>query len=278
MTHESTTDALQLFLREAGRHHLLTAAQEVELAKKIERGDARREAAHDPGEPAPRRLDREELPQPGPAVPRPDPGGHARPDPRGREVRLAPGLQVLDLRDLVDPPGGRARARGQGADDPDARPHRRAAAEDEPRRADALDAARPRAHARGDRGGGLARRSSRRSRCARRRVRRRASTSPSARPRTRSSATSSPARARCPRKRSRSRCAARPSARRSGRSRSASGRSSSSATGSTDAEPKTLEEIGRRLGLTRERVRQIEIDSLRRLSTLRELESVGASL
>src|SRR5688500_5079513 len=30
-THESTTDALQLFLREAGRHHLLTAAQEVEL-------------------------------------------------------------------------------------------------------------------------------------------------------------------------------------------------------------------------------------------------------
>jgi RNA polymerase primary sigma factor len=36
---ESTTDALQLFLREAGRHHLLTAAQEVELAKKIERGD-----------------------------------------------------------------------------------------------------------------------------------------------------------------------------------------------------------------------------------------------
>jgi RNA polymerase primary sigma factor len=36
---ETTTDALQLFLREAGRHRLLTAAQEVELAKKIERGD-----------------------------------------------------------------------------------------------------------------------------------------------------------------------------------------------------------------------------------------------
>jgi RNA polymerase primary sigma factor len=36
---ESTTDALQLFLREAGRHLLLTAAQEVELAKRIERGD-----------------------------------------------------------------------------------------------------------------------------------------------------------------------------------------------------------------------------------------------
>src|SRR5262249_43525132 len=37
---EATTDALQLFLREAGRHELLTAAQEVELAKRIERGDA----------------------------------------------------------------------------------------------------------------------------------------------------------------------------------------------------------------------------------------------
>jgi RNA polymerase primary sigma factor len=36
---ESTTDALQLFLREAGRHTLLTAAQEVSLAKRIERGD-----------------------------------------------------------------------------------------------------------------------------------------------------------------------------------------------------------------------------------------------
>src|SRR5438876_12183766 len=38
-SYETTTDALQLFLREAGRHQLLTAAQEVELAKKIERGE-----------------------------------------------------------------------------------------------------------------------------------------------------------------------------------------------------------------------------------------------
>src|SRR5690348_12872402 len=35
----ATTDALQLFLNEAGRYPLLTAAQEVELAKRIERGD-----------------------------------------------------------------------------------------------------------------------------------------------------------------------------------------------------------------------------------------------
>ena len=35
----TTTDALQLFLNEAGRYALLTAAEEVELAKRIERGD-----------------------------------------------------------------------------------------------------------------------------------------------------------------------------------------------------------------------------------------------
>jgi RNA polymerase primary sigma factor len=34
-----TTDSLQLFLNEAGRYPLLTAAEEVELAKRIERGD-----------------------------------------------------------------------------------------------------------------------------------------------------------------------------------------------------------------------------------------------
>ena len=229
---ETTTDALQLFLREAGRHALLTAAQEVELAKKIEQRRHAREAADDPVEPAPRRLDREELPQPGPALPRPDPGGDARADPRRREVRLAPRLQVLDLRDLVDPAGGRTRARRQGAHDPDAGAHRRAAAEDEPRRADALDAARPRADARGDRRGGLpaaaagdrgarggagvdeprpARRRGRGRRLRRLRRRRRA---------------------RCPRSRSSSRCAARRSRRRSERSRSASGRSSCCATGS----------------------------------------------
>ena len=35
----ATTDALQLFLNEAGRYKLLTAGEEVELAKRIERGD-----------------------------------------------------------------------------------------------------------------------------------------------------------------------------------------------------------------------------------------------
>ena len=37
----TTTDALTLFMNEAGRHKLLTAAEEVALAKRIERGDRR---------------------------------------------------------------------------------------------------------------------------------------------------------------------------------------------------------------------------------------------
>jgi RNA polymerase primary sigma factor len=37
---ETTTDALQLFFRDLSRYPLLTAAQEVALAKRIERGDA----------------------------------------------------------------------------------------------------------------------------------------------------------------------------------------------------------------------------------------------
>src|SRR5581483_9005907 len=40
-TREVSTDSLQLFLRDVGKVDLLTAAQEVELAKRIERGDHR---------------------------------------------------------------------------------------------------------------------------------------------------------------------------------------------------------------------------------------------
>ncbi len=36
---ESTTDSLQLLLREAGRYRLLTPAEEISLAKRIEKGD-----------------------------------------------------------------------------------------------------------------------------------------------------------------------------------------------------------------------------------------------
>jgi RNA polymerase primary sigma factor len=42
-----------------------------------------------------------------------------------------------------------------------------------------------------------------------------------------------------------------------------------------DETPKSLEEIGRRLDLTRERVRQIESDALERLAVARELEAIS---
>ena len=83
-------------------------------------GRRARQGPHDPREPAAGRVG-------GPQVPRSrgrpalaDPGGQPRAHPRGREVRPHQGLQVLDLRNLVDPPGAAARP-GQH------RPHRAAA-------------------------------------------------------------------------------------------------------------------------------------------------------
>ena len=127
-------DSLTLFMSELGRYPLLTAAEEVELAKRIERGDRsakerminsnlrlvvhERRKVH-----GPRRLAR-----------RPRPGGDHRPQPRSREVRLAARLQVLDLRDLVDPPGLPARGREPVEDHPHSRAHRRAAQQAAPHR------------------------------------------------------------------------------------------------------------------------------------------------
>jgi DNA-directed RNA polymerase sigma subunit (sigma70/sigma32) len=45
--------------------------------------------------------------------------------------------------------------------------------------------------------------------------------------------------------------------------------------GLDDREPRTLEEIGRHLGITRERVRQIEVEALNRLANLHELTAVA---
>jgi RNA polymerase sigma factor (sigma-70 family) len=220
---ETTTDALQLFLRDAGRHPLLTAAQEVELAKRIERGDMEAKTRmiqsnlrlvvsiaknyRNQGLPF---LD---LIQEGTL-------GLIR---AVEKFDWRPRLQVLDVRDLVDPPGRRACARRQSAHDPDARPHRRATPEDEQGRAPPLDAARPRADlAEIAEEASLPLEQAKEVKAAARR--RRASTSRSASRRTRCSETSSPATVRRPRTRSRSRCAARPLSEALPLSRTASGR------------------------------------------------------
>jgi RNA polymerase primary sigma factor len=45
--------------------------------------------------------------------------------------------------------------------------------------------------------------------------------------------------------------------------------------GLDEADPRTLEEIGRSLGITRERVRQIEVEALNRLARLHEMEAAA---
>ena len=142
---EPSLDSLRLYLREIGKVPLLTADQEVSLAKLIERGDM---TAKQHMIEANLRLvvsiAKGYLGR-GLVLPRPHPGGLAGPHPRGREVRLPPRLQVLDVRDLVDPPGGDARDRRQGAHDPHPRAHGREAQQGRAHRAPARAASRPRA-------------------------------------------------------------------------------------------------------------------------------------
>ena len=75
---DMTTDSLQLFLKDIGKVRLLTAAGGGRARQADRARRPRRQAEDGRVEPAPGRLDRQELPQPGPALPRPDPGGHAR--------------------------------------------------------------------------------------------------------------------------------------------------------------------------------------------------------
>ena len=142
---EPSLDSLRLYLREIGKVPLLTADQEVSLAKRIERGDMsakqhmieanlRLVVSIAKGYLG-RGLSFLDLIQ----------EGSLGPDPRGREVRLPQGIQVLDVRDLVDPAGGHACDRRQGPHDPDPRAHGREAEQGRAHRAAARAAARSRA-------------------------------------------------------------------------------------------------------------------------------------
>ena len=91
-----------------------------------------RQTRNDRGQPAPGDLDRQEVHQPRPAVPRPDPGRQHRPDEGGGQVRIPPRLQVLDLRHLVDPPGDHPLDRRPGAHHPHPGAHDRDHQQDEP--------------------------------------------------------------------------------------------------------------------------------------------------
>ena len=206
----------------------------------------------------------------------------ARPDPGGiigliravEKFDWRARLQVLDLCHLVDPAGDQ-RGIANGAHDPDPGAHRRARAEDRPRERELTPAgrepteeelARPalpssRSHeVRGAPGRSRASTSPRRGRGVARRPHRRR-------------------RRRSPRRRSRGACAGRRCARAFASCPSASGRSIKlPGVGlNGDAEPKSLEEIGRVLQLTRERVRQIETKALERLAVSRELGALEAA-
>ena len=140
---DMTTDSLQLFLKDIGKVRLLTAQEEVGLAKRIERGDldAKQKMVEsnlrlvvsiaknyrNQGLPF---LD---LIQEGTL-------GLVR---AAEKFDYRRGFEVLDVRDVVDPPGDRAGAGGQGADNPDPGARGREAQQDRARRAQAPDRVRP---------------------------------------------------------------------------------------------------------------------------------------
>ena len=276
ITWETTTDALQLFLREAGRHPLLTAAQEVEIAKQIESGDPLAKQRmiqsnlrlvvsiaknyRNQGLPF---LD---LIQEGTlglirAVEKFDwRRGYKFSTYATWWIRQAVARALADkARTIRMPVHIVERLQKMNR----AERNLWATLGREPTLEEIADEANLPLHQAKE--------------VSRRRARRRHSTRRSASRTTPCSETSSPAKARFPTSRSRTRLRSETLAI---ALRSLPDRHRTVVIlryGLDDAEPKTLEEIGRRLGLTRERVRQIEVEALKRLGKLHEMESVAYS-
>ncbi|MEJ7716130.1 MAG: sigma-70 factor domain-containing protein [Thermoleophilaceae bacterium] len=148
---DPTLDSLQLFLDGIAKTPLLTATEEVRLAKRVERGDL---DAKEHMVSANLRLVvsiAKRYRNQGLDVHGADPGGLDRPGARRGEVRLPQGLQVLDLRHMVDPPGHLSRDRRQVAHDPHPDPHQPDPPEARRRPAPAAERGRGQPLDRGDR-------------------------------------------------------------------------------------------------------------------------------
>ena len=147
-------DVTQIYLNEIGQHVLLSAQEELSLARAMARRRLRGAAAADRAQPAARRQHREALHQPRARASRPDRGRQPRAHPRAQQVRPRARLPLHDVRDVVDPPGGRARDHESIADRPASGARRegaeRGAARAAPPR-DARPAGWPRRRARGRR-------------------------------------------------------------------------------------------------------------------------------
>src|SRR6202165_4731729 len=101
------------------------------------------------GQPAAGDFDRQEIHQTRPAITRSDPGRQYRPDEGGRQIRIPPRLQVLDLRDLVDSAGDHAKHRRSGPHHPHSRAHDRDHQQDRAHLAPDAERDRPRTDAGG---------------------------------------------------------------------------------------------------------------------------------
>jgi hypothetical protein len=151
---QGAEDAVRLYLRSIGRVPLLAREDEVRLAKRIEANDM---SAKNSLIEANLRLVvsiAKRYAGRGLTLLDPDSGGQPGAHPRGREVRLAPWLQVLNVCDLVDPAGHHPRARRPVADDPGPRPYGGADEPGGPGEATPHPATRPRADGGGDRRAG----------------------------------------------------------------------------------------------------------------------------
>ena len=126
-TRDTSRANLAVYLREIAGIPLLTPRGRGRAGRRDPGRRRGGQAADDRGEPAIGRAGRPPLPQPRAGAARPHRGGQHRPAAGRREVRSRSRRAILDVRDVVDPPGGDPGARQPGAHDPAAGPRRDAA-------------------------------------------------------------------------------------------------------------------------------------------------------